>query len=108
MFRSVVLGALCVLGVAGVASAQDVAKGQAVFTAQKCSLCHSVAGKGNAKGPLDSVGTKLKAEEIRAWLVDAPGMTAKTAAARKPAMKSYNLPKEDLDALVAYMASLKK
>lgn len=108
MVRSTVLGLLCVLGLAGVASAQDVAKGQAVYTAQKCSLCHSVAGKGNPKGALDSVGTKLKADEIRAWIVDAPGMTAKASATRKPAMKSYNLPKDDLDALVAYLASLKK
>lgn len=36
-------------------------------------------------------------------------MTKKTTAERKPAMRAYpNLPKEDLDALVAYMASLKK
>jgi hypothetical protein len=35
-------------------------------------------------------------------------MTAKTKATRKPEMKSYNLPKEDLDALVAYLSSLKK
>ena len=108
MVRSLVLGASCVLGLATAVSAQDVAKGQQVYTTQKCSLCHSIAGKGNPKGPLDSVGSKLKPEEIRAWIVDAPGMTTKTSAARKPAMKSYNLPKEDLDALVAYMASLKK
>jgi hypothetical protein len=35
-------------------------------------------------------------------------MTAKTKAPRKPEMKNYTLPKEDLEALVAYMASLKK
>jgi hypothetical protein len=35
-------------------------------------------------------------------------MTAKTKAARKPEMKSYALPNDDLDALVAYMVSLKK
>jgi hypothetical protein len=34
-------------------------------------------------------------------------MTAKTKAARKPPMKSYTLGKDDLDALVAYMKSLK-
>jgi mono/diheme cytochrome c family protein len=75
-------------------------KGAAVYTAQKCGICHSIAGKGNAKGPL--------ADEIREWIVDAPGMTAKTKAPRKPFMKSYSLPKDDLDALVAYLASLKK
>lgn len=108
MVRSTVIGVLLVLGCAVAASAQDAAKGQAVYDAQKCSMCHAVAGKGNAKGALDSVGAKLKAEDIRAWIVDAPGMTAKTKAVRKPAMKSYTLPKEDLDALVVYLATLKK
>jgi len=79
-----------------------------VFTAQKCSLCHSIAGKGNAKGPLDDVGSKLKADEIRSWITDAKGMTAKTKPTRKPEMKQFTLPKDDVDALVAYLSSLKK
>ena len=95
---------------AGVASAQDVAKGAKVYADQKCSMCHSIAGKPNTKGPLDGVGSKLKPEEIREWIVDPAGMTKKTNATRKPPMpaKYKTLPKEDLDALVAYMASLKK
>jgi mono/diheme cytochrome c family protein len=100
-----------VAGMVGVASAAyaqtPVEKGAAVYAAQKCGMCHTVAGKGNAKGPLDGVGGKLSAEEIRQWIVDAPGMTAKTKAARKPLMKAYALPKEDVDALVAYLAGLK-
>jgi len=93
---------------AGTASAQDAAAGAKVFADQKCALCHSVAGKGNAKGPLDDVGSKLSAADIRAWIDDAPGMTAKTGATRKPAMKAYSLPKGDVDALVAYLTTLKK
>jgi mono/diheme cytochrome c family protein len=105
-----IVGALAVVAFASSASAQDVAKGAKVYEAQKCSMCHSIAGKGNAKGALDEVGTKLKAEEIRQWIVDPVGMTAKTKAPRKPVMpnKYSTLPKEDIDALVAYMASLKK
>jgi mono/diheme cytochrome c family protein len=101
--------ALCVWAVAGVA-AQDatLAKGAEVYAAQKCGLCHSVGEKGNKKGPLDGVGTKLKADEIRLWMTDAKAMTAKTKSTRKPEMKSYSLPKDDLEALVAYMVSLKK
>jgi mono/diheme cytochrome c family protein len=102
---------LAILSVAGVASAapRDAKdKGEAVFAAQKCSLCHSVDGKGNAKGSLDEVGSKLTAAEIHSWIVDAKGMTAKTNAARKPAMKAYTLPKEDVDALVAYLSVMKK
>lgn len=95
---------------AGVASAQDTAKGAKVYADQKCSLCHAIAGKGSAKGPLDDVGSKLKPEEIREWILDPVGMTAKAKATRKPPMpaKYKTLPKEDLDALVAYLASLKK
>lgn len=106
--RKTMVGVLLLIGVASVASAQDKAKGEAVFAAQKCSLCHSVAGKGNPKGALDDVGSKLKADDIRAWIVDAKGMTAKTGATRKPDMKSYSLPKEDVDNLVAYLQTLKK
>jgi mono/diheme cytochrome c family protein len=93
---------------AGTANAQDAAAGAKIFVDQKCSLCHSVAGKGNAKGPLDDVGSKLSAADIRAWLEDAKGMTAKTGATRKPEMKAYALDKADVDSLVAYMVTLKK
>jgi mono/diheme cytochrome c family protein len=100
---------LFALGLAGAASAQDArAKGEQVFTAQKCSLCHSVAGKGNQKGMLDEVGGKLSVGDIRQWIVDAKGMTAKTKATRKPDMKEFSLPKDEVDALVAYLSSLKK
>jgi mono/diheme cytochrome c family protein len=92
----------------GTARAQDAAAGAKVFADQKCNLCHSIAGKGNTKGPLDDVGSKLSAADIRAWIDDAAGMTQKTNATRKPAMKSYSLPKSDVDNLVAYLSSLKK
>lgn len=107
--RSFVLGVGITLAMASSAAAQDVrAKGEQVYVAQKCSICHAIAGKGNPKGSLDGVGTKLTTDEIRQWIVDAKGMTAKTKAPRKPEMRNYNLPKEDVDALVAYLASLKK
>lgn len=97
---------------AQVAAAQDKEKiehGVKVYAAQKCNVCHSIEGQGKKAGPLDGVGTKLSESEIRQWLVDAPGMTKKTNATRKPVMKNYSkLPKEDIDALVAYMLSLKK
>ena len=108
MFRSAAMGVLLLVGMASLASAQDKAKGEAVYTAQKCSLCHSVAGKGNPKGALDDFGNKLKADELRMWITDAKAMTAKTKATRKPDMKAYTLPKEDVDNLVAYLQTLKK
>jgi mono/diheme cytochrome c family protein len=99
------------LGFASVASAQDesVETGRKVFAAQKCSICHAIAGQGNPRGSLDDVGSRLSADEIRQWLMNAPEMADKTKATRKPAMKTFaTLPKTDLDGLVAYLSTLKK
>jgi mono/diheme cytochrome c family protein len=108
---AVVAGTIFVAFAAPALAGQDdaVAKGMKVYEQQKCSLCHSIEGKGNKKGPLDGVGSKLSAEEIREWMVNPAEMTKKTKSERKPPMKAYSsLPKEELDAIVAYMQSLKK
>ena len=109
MFKVIAGLTLCV-GLAASAAAQDakVAQGEKLFADQKCTLCHSIGDKGNKKGPLDGVGAKLKTDEIREWIVDAKGMVAKTKPTRKPEMKAFALPKDDVDALVAYLTTLKK
>ena len=108
MFR-LMAGVVLSVGLAATAGAQDakIAKGEKLFTDQKCSMCHAIGDKGNKKGPLDGVATKLKADEIRGWIMDAKGMTATTKATRKPEMKAFTLPKDDVDALVAYLGTLK-
>ena len=94
------------------AAAQDaklVERGQKLYAEQKCSMCHAIAGKGQAKGALDDVGTKYSAEELRQWLTNPKEMSAKVKSTRKPPMPSYaKLAKEDVEALVAYMQTLKK
>ena len=94
-----------------IASAQDdaVKKGQALYTAQKCQICHAIAGTGNKNNPLDGVGAKLSAADIRAWIVDPKTMSTKTGSTKKPPMSANyaKLPAADIDALVAYMQSLK-
>ena len=91
------------------AAAQDVAKGEAVYAAQKCSMCHAIAGKGKAANPLDGVGAKLSADDIKQWITHPTEAAAKAKSTKKPPMpaKYGKLSAEDLDALVAYMASLK-
>lgn len=92
-------------------NSQDAAaeKGKAVFAAQKCSMCHGIAGVGGKSSALDGVGKKLSADEIRAWIVTPKEMEKKTKSTKKPPMPDRygKLPAADLDALVAYMASLK-
>jgi mono/diheme cytochrome c family protein len=106
---AVTIALLVASAVASAQSAAQIELGQKVYVAQKCAICHAIAGKGNAKGALDMVGSKLSADEIRQWITAAPEMTAKAKAERKPLMKAFtNIGKDDLDALVAYLGSLKK
>ena len=107
--RSAAIMTMLCLGFAAAAAGQDakVTRGQQLFTDQKCSLCHSIGDKGNKKGPLDGVASKLSADDIRSWITDAKGMIAKTKPTRKPDMKAFTLPKDDVDALVAYLETLK-
>jgi mono/diheme cytochrome c family protein len=97
------------LAMAMPAAAQDAAKGQAVYTAQKCQMCHSIAGKGSKANPLDGVGAKLSAADIKQWITHPTEAAAKAKSTKKPPMpnKYGSLPAADLDALVAYMQSLK-
>lgn len=99
----VVLSAAC----GGEAFAQSLeprmARGAEVYRAQKCQVCHSIAGVGSKRYPLDGVGTRLTEEDIRRWIV-APREMKPTVSKR-----AYDkLPKDDLDALVAYLKSLRK
>lgn len=109
IMKCIVITALALALSVVTAAAQDakVQKGMQVYAAQKCSQCHSVAGKGNAKGKLDDVGSKLAPAEIKEWIVDPVGMAAKNKKDRKPPMKKKAIPDADVDALVAYLSTLK-
>ena len=107
--RLLTAAAVTLFGFVIPAAAQDAKaeQGAAVFAAQKCTMCHSVNGKGNPKGSLDKITAKNKAEHIRQWLRDPEGMRAKTNATRTPAMKPVKLTPDQIDALVAYITSAK-
>jgi hypothetical protein len=108
--RATVLALMIGLAIPAPAAAQDakVAKDAEVYARRNAASAFRSATRATRKGPLDGVGSKLSAADIKAWMTDAKGMTAKTKATRKPDMKSYTLPADELDALVAYMMSLKK
>jgi len=106
MMRSIAIVAVVGLLSSFPALAQDdsgAAKGQEVYAAQKCAMCHSIEGKGNKNNPLDGVGSKLSSDQIRKWIVSPKEMKADSK------MKAYpSLTAGDLEALVAYLSSLKK
>jgi len=77
-------------------------RGREVYAMQKCALCHSIAGIGGKKMPMDRVGSKLKSDDIRKWVRTPKAMKADST------MKSYpNLPEKDLDDLAAFLMTLK-
>ena len=104
-----VVALLVVVAGESLSAQSTAADGEKVFAAQKCTICHAVGGQGNRKGPLDNVGAKWSADDIRMWITQAPVMAAKVKAERKPAMKAFTaLSQEEVDALVAYLQTLKK
>lgn len=112
-----VVGAALFGGTALVAAPQDAAKiaaGKEAYTTQKCATCHSIKGVGaGAKvgSALDGVGAKLTAADMKKWFVAPAEMEAKLP--KKPMvtmsgyLKTHKLTDADVDALVAYMMSLK-
>lgn len=103
---------LLVLGAGTDTDASLVEKGKQVYagTSPKCGVCHAIGGQGNPKSKLDGVGGRLTAEEIKAWVRTPREMAEKKGSTLKPAMLPYSQQKltdEDLEALSAYLRSLK-
>jgi cytochrome c2 len=98
------LALLPVIMGASLALPQDsrLENGREVYAIQKCALCHSISGIGGKKMALDGVGSKLKADDIKKWILTPKEMKPDTA------MKAYpNLPPKDLANLIAYLMTLK-
>jgi cytochrome c2 len=104
------VGVLCIFVVPASAQQPTAAAGKQVFADKKCTVCHLVGEVGNKKGPvLDEVGSTLTKADIRGWVTNAPEMAAKANIDRKPPMKAYpDFTKDEVDALVAYLSTLKK
>ncbi len=91
------------LAAANVALADPLAaKGKAIFEAQSCNACHGDAGVGTAAAPaLVGIAAKLPPEQVaELFKHPTPKMTA-------GGMPPIDLPPDDLEALVAYVQSLK-
>ena len=90
------------------ALAADSARGHAVFLAQGCTRCHSVAGAGSPRVPLDGVGARRSVAELRAWTTGAEALADSLSPATLRTKRGYaTLPAADLDALVAFLGALK-
>lgn len=87
--------------------AKQVEAGKKVYETYKCQKCHKTGEAGSKVSPLDGVATKLTADEIHQWLVSPDEMTAKLKKKPKVKMKKVDFKPGELEALQAYMLSLK-
>jgi mono/diheme cytochrome c family protein len=102
---SVAAAALLCAGVAVAQDAEVLEKGKAVFDAAKpdCKACHN-----EKKNPLEQYGARGNAEDAKGWIRTPKDMFQKTG--KKGMMPAYSVKKisdEDLEALTAYLLSLK-
>ncbi|MGD9583546.1 MAG: cytochrome c [Lysobacterales bacterium] len=80
-------------------------RGAEVYRNQGCRACHSLAGQGNTRHPLDGIGARLSAQEISQWISADPAVASQLSARVRQRKAIYaSLPDDDLAALVAYLA----
>ncbi len=119
--RRVMFTALFIAGMAGVVGAQSpdakndakkIEAGQKIYETQKCATCHAIKGAGGKlASALDGAGTRLTDGDLKKWLTVPAEMEAKLKTKPKMPMstfmKTHKLADADVDALVAYMKTLK-
>lgn len=87
----------------------QIAQGRSVFEQQKCSTCHSIAGAGNGRYPLDGVAEALTGEELRRWTTGTGvAATELSAGVKRRKQRFQSLAEDDMAALVAYLSTLKE
>lgn len=77
-------------------------RGKAVYNEAGCAVCHAIGNIGGKIGPsLDGIGKKHDAKKLKEILLNPKILNPNTV------MPSFEGSEEDLDALVAYLLSLK-
>ena len=85
-----------------------ITRGRAVYAQQNCAACHSIAGDGNPRAPLDDVGARHDVAQLRAWITGTGAAAELLAPATVRRKQRYlSIPAGDLDALIAYLSALK-
>lgn len=89
--------------------AKQVDTGKQLFTSKGCTKCHQIAGHGNKTNVLDGVASKVSAADMKRWLTNPAEMETKLDHKPKIKMSSKKAPltNSEIDALVAYLETLK-
>jgi cytochrome c2 len=93
---------LAAAGASGAASSDPV-KGEKIYAAQKCSLCHKIGAAGGKMGPdLSAVGTRRDAAWMEKYLQNPKLVDPKNK------MPFAKVKGQDLADLIAYLETLGK
>jgi len=88
--------------------AKLVTQGRELFDSNKCTKCHFAENRGNKNGQvLDGIHAKITADDVRKWITNPVAQTAKLKDKPDQPMKKLDLKPAEVDALVAYVMSLK-
>ncbi|OGT20992.1 MAG: hypothetical protein A2V90_08620 [Gammaproteobacteria bacterium RBG_16_57_12] len=86
----------------------QIETGRSIYEEQGCARCHSIAGQGNLRHPLDGIGTTLSKEEIVIWITAPRELADRLPERAFRAKQAYRtLTAEQLEALVLYLQSLR-
>ena len=88
---------------------ERIQNGRRIYLQQDCSQCHSIAGDGNPRIPLDGVGATYTADELRNRIIGADTLKGIMPEGVRKKKRGYaELPNGDLNTLVIYMQSLRQ
>lgn len=80
------------------------AHGAQVYAEQGCARCHSLAGIGNPRLPLDDVARRHDAQALHHWIIGDAAITANLSSRVRAAKAGYaQLPEAEMVALIAYL-----
>jgi len=84
------------------ADTQQTTMGEKIYAEKQCTICHAIQGKGGKLGPeLTDVGAKRDAKWLKTFMRDPKAVLPKAK------MLPFHGNAEELEALVAYLSSLK-
>jgi cytochrome c5 len=87
----------------------DTLRGRAVYESTGCQRCHSIAGIGNPRVPLDDVGSRRTPEQLRAWTLGADALADSLPPSAMRAKRAYReLAETDIRDLVFYLRTLRE
>ena len=98
---------LAATGALAQADSALIAKGETTFADKRCVPCHAIKGKGGTVGPLargpdlSTVGAQRDAQWLEAFMKDPKAVNPKAK------MMAFKGTEEELEALMAYLGSLK-